>query len=294
MRCPHCSADQPGGVTVCGFCGAVMTGDRSPYRAAAAAAAAAAEAAPRRRRRWAALVAAALGAGLAAGWIGMEAVRSLAGDPQAAAAPDAEPASRGAAAVPFTGPATEVSAAGGGAGIVRGGASGPLTVPRLEELAERIGALAAEGDSRALAAVVDPRARYRATVEDGLGRRELDGGKAELLAHWLAPWLVAEREGGLVDETIELQSARLAADPRQGVVVRRLESGGDPLRLRYPPELLRPLGLAGALSPGAVAALDLSAYSSAGGRCVATETLRVALAPGGPRVVAAERAALCE
>jgi len=294
MRCPHCSAEQPGGVTVCGFCGAVMVGGSSPFRAAAAAAAAEAEAAPRRAWRWMAIMGAALAVGLAVGFVATDLARTPAADADAAPQPELTAPEVSAAEGAAPGSAASEGSAAADPAVARGRPTGPLTVAQLEGLAERIAALAADGDSRALAAAVDPRVRYRATMEDAFGRRELDGGKPELLAHWLTAWLVAEREGGLADEAVEIQSARIAADPRQGIVVRRLQSGGDPTRVRYPRELLAPLAFAGALAPRAVAELDLAPFSRPGEGCVATETMRVALSPTGLRVIEVERFGRCE
>jgi hypothetical protein len=288
MRCPHCSAEQPGGVTVCGFCGALMAEAASPFRAASAEP-------PGRSWRWAVLVAGALAVGLTAGIL----LRGFESSPPPAAT--ARPSADGAAE-PFGDELTPAAPPAGdgpfeaapGRAVVRGRDMGPLTVERLEEFAARLAELAATGDARALAAVVDTRARYRSTMDDAHGRRELDGGKPELLAHWLALWLAAERVGGMVDELVEMQSVRVAPDPRQGIVVRRLEAGGDVTRVTYPRELLGPLAAAGALAPRATEALDLAPLTAGHERCVATETMRVALAPTGLRVIEVERIGRCD
>lgn len=293
MRCPQCSAEQPGGVTVCGFCGAPMVGGGA--LAVGPRGAGQAQEGSNPTRRWILLLGVALAVGLTVGWLLRAGARDAGGsesEPDAFSESEAATASAGPSEGEWQGESAVADSAE--PMVVRGSGAERMTVERLEAFAEELAALAAEGRSAPLAARVDPRARYRSTTVDAAGRRELDGGKAELLAHWLAPWLAAERAGGLVDELVELQNVEVDADPRQGVLVRRLEAGGDATSIRYPRGFLLPLATRGALAPNETAALDLSPLTESVSRCVTTETLRVAVTPLGPRVIAAERLGLCE
>jgi len=293
MRCPQCSAEQPGGVTVCGFCGAPMVGGSA--LAGGWSGAARADEEPLRWRRWASLMALALAVGMAAGWL-LRTVPREDGHGEGEGAVTNRPESLLAEPRADGGARTEAGErpVGNEPTVVRGQRGERMTVERLEAFAEELAELAADGRADVLATVVDPRARYRLTMQDPAGRRELDGGKAELLAHWLAPWLVAERFGGLIDEIIEVQNTALDADPRQGILVRRLEAGGDATRIDFPRRFLLPLATRGALAPNETAALDLSPLVDSNARCVSTETVRVAATPMGLRVIAVERIGLCE
>lgn len=292
MRCPQCSAEQPGGVTVCGFCGAPMVESTALDAGLRGAGQAVEEVKP--GRRWASIVACALIGGLAIGWLVQTGGREDAtGEGEQVPVEALSAAAEATTGVDTWSDSTPATVAGEPS-VVRGRQSDRMTVEGLEAFADELADLAADGRASELAARVDPRARYRLTMQDASERRELDGGKAELLAHWLAPWLAAERSGGLVDELIEPQSATIDADPRQGILVRRLEGGGDATSIRYSRGFLLPLAMRGALAPKETAALDLSPLTDPVVRCVATETLRVAATPLGPRVIAVERIGLCE
>jgi len=296
MHCPHCGADQPMGVTVCGFCGAVMARGAPALRRGEAEAiwrgTAQASRAARRTRRWLALAGAAAAVGLVLGWAVVRA-----GGARAAASPGApaDAATPPAAGPPATG-AAEASAAAAAASpptVVRGRGATRLDEDGLRAIAEELARLAAAGDAAELARRVDSRARYRLVVEDAGGIRELRGGKPELLAHWLAPWLAGETGGGSFDDTVEIERVAVEFDRRRGYVVRRIESAGDVSRLRLPRALLEPLAARGALDPATAEAVDFAPFRDAGDPCSIRETLRFAAGPGGLQIVDAERAASC-
>jgi len=299
MHCPHCGADQPMGVTVCGFCGAVMARGAPALRRGEAEAiwrgAAQVSRAARRTRRWLAVAGVAAVAGLALGW----AVVRVAGErPPAAGDADASTESAPAASLPGAGRADVAAEAQVVATptapptLGRGGAT-RLDEDGLIAIAEELARLAAAGDAAGLARWVDARTRYRLVVEDAGGIRELRGGKPELLAHWLAPWLAGELDGGGFDDAVEIERVAVEFDRRRGYVVRRIDSVGDVSRLRLPRRLLEPLAARGALEPAAAEGVDFAPFRDAAERCAIRETLRFAAGPGGIRIVDAERAASC-
>lgn len=293
MRCPKCGVEQPLGVTVCGFCGAPMAGDAPSLRPEDAElflrGAAQAGRAARLARRWLGLGAAAAAIGLVAGWVVFGAHKR--GEAAAAAsvervspAPSDEPRADEPIAGPGAAPAPSV---------VRGGGAVRLDESRLSELADDLASAAERGDGRRLAGLLDARLRYKVRVDDAGGARELRGGKPELLAHWLAPWLVDELYGEIVDQTIDVERLGVDADRRRGQIVRRIETVGDVSAIRFSRPLLEPLALRGEVDLETAARLELSPLRVPTNRCRAIESLRVAVDPAGIRIVEAERVASC-
>jgi hypothetical protein len=294
MRCPQCGVEQPLGVTVCGFCGALMVRGAPALRSEDAEAfhrgAAQASRAARSAGRWLVLIGAALAVGLLAGWI----VYRTTVQPSAEPAVASEPATMAPEAEPARASDGSAGAAGAPAAeVVRGGGTARLDDEQLHRFAEQIASAAERGDARWLVARVDARARYRLRLEDAFERRELSGGKPELLAHWLAPWLVSEIYGGSVDESIELDRVAVDFDLKRGLITRRVETAGDVSRLRFPRALLEPLALRGTLDLELAGRLDLSPLRIPTVLCSALETVRVATGPTGLRVVEVERTGRC-
>lgn len=298
MHCPQCGVDQPMGVTVCGFCGAAMAGSAPVLRQGEAEAiwrgAAQVGRAARRTRRWLTLAAAAALAGLSLGWIAMTLAGAReagdgAADSQAATAEpsDAVAGVAGDAADPAPTPVAAEAALARGRGVDR------LDEARLGELADELARLAAGGDAAELARWVDARARYRLRVEDAAEVRDLRGGKPELLAHWLTPWMVAELDGGSSDDVFDIERVAVEFDRRRGYVVRRVESAGDVSRLRFPRALLVPLGLRGELELATAGGVDFGPFRDRGERCAGRETVHFATSPAGVKVVEVDRVGSC-
>jgi hypothetical protein len=299
MRCPQCGVDQPGGVSVCGYCGALMSGGapalRSELAEAATRGVAQASAATRGARRWLGLVAAALAIGLVAGWAAFQ-LASAARVPEdggAAARPAAPEPTAAPEPAPASAPAGSDPVGVAEPDVVRGRGVDRVTEDELLRLAEQLAGWAEQGDARELARRVDGRARYLLRIEDDDEIRELRGGKPELLAHWLAPWMVGEIFGGGALATIEIERVAVDFDRRRGLVVRRVEALGDVSRLRFPRALLEPLALQGELDLEQAERVDLSALRVAPAACTGTESLRFAVGPAGVKVVEVERAGRC-
>jgi hypothetical protein len=280
------------GVTVCGFCGAAMAGAAPALRPEDAEAlwrgAAQATRVAHGARRWLLLGLGATAVGLAAGWLVLGAHGDSAAAPAVAAATAASkpPAAAGRGE-------RSPAAAPPQPAVVRGETAVRLDEDRLHELADELAAAAASGDARRLVARVDARLRYKLRVDDAAGARELRGGKPELLAHWLAPWLVDELHGEFVDQTVEVERVAVDFDRRRGQIVRRIETAGDVSGIRFSRELLEPLALTGVVNRTAAARLELSPLRLPTSRCRGVETLRVAADPAGIKIVEAARVESC-
>jgi len=282
MRCPSCDADQPDGVTICGFCGSVMVAPAETEPSVPAGLAAAA--APERSGGWmlvGGLLFVLLGGALFA-WREVRRYDEPPAEPAATvtAPADVEPAPRARAtrrptsrAVP---PATR-----------------RLDPGDLWSLADALELLTAEGDSLELARRLDAGLGYRSEVVDVGEVRRLDGGRPELLAHWLTPLWIERVEGldaGAGPETVAVE---IDSDGRSGTIERSLDSPVEPSRLDFPVPLLLRLARGIPVSTEDLSGLDLRPALRATTPCHVDERLRVAFTREGLRVVEVDRGGRC-
>jgi len=287
MRCPQCGADQPGGVTICGFCGAailaVPQSESAPIPFGAGRA-------PERRRMsplWllgAVVVASAV-------FLAWPKAKPQAEPPHRSESGAGELSTRPVAVSPEArAPASDENSS---PPLAVRAFRGRLTPDGLRGFADELERRAQAGPGSGLADLVDVNVRYQSVVEDGNERRELRGGAPELLAHWQVGWLAGEAGLPVPDDVIAVEEVTVAPSGTSGTVTRRVESTGDVARIAFPRPLLEELARRQPVDAEALGALDLRSLVDRPVDCRSRETIEVSATPIGIRVVAVQRRGDC-